>query len=102
MELSNRKFLDQNLLGFSPHYSELEQIPASHIDFLDKLNLAKTIICLYIIVFALLLRMSHILLMPFVALIGSPIFIFQYFKFAADEKKQKKAHASNLKHEDSA
>lgn len=45
------------------------------IDDLDKLNLVKSLICSYLIVFVLLLRASHLILLPVVAIVGSPFFL---------------------------
>jgi len=42
------------------------------------LNRAKTVICSYVIVFGLILRISQYLVLPVVLVIGSPVFLFIY------------------------
>jgi len=42
------------------------------------LNWAKTVICSYVIIFGLLLRVSQYIVLPVVVLIGSPVFIAIY------------------------
>ena len=53
---------------------------------LDKLNLAKSAICGYLVLFALLLRVSHFVLLPFVFLVGSPVFLVLYCRYRKEER----------------
>jgi len=68
---------------FGRHYSEVDFFSDEKIASLDKLNLAKALITSYCIVFALLLRISHLIVLPVVALAGSVCFLTQHLKAAA-------------------
>lgn len=73
MELCNRKVWAEWLPEFKPHYSEVEMDP----DTVNKINVfiwAKTAICSYLIVVALLLRMNRIVALALVSIIGAPVF----------------------------
>ena len=58
-----------------------------HITSLDRLNLAKTILTGYIIIFCLILRISQFLLLPIVLFAGSPIFLIYFCSTRAAEKR---------------
>jgi len=60
-------------------------------DELDTLNLTKSLIVGYLIVFALLLRVSHLLLLPVVAIAGSPIFAIYHCIWAGEENPAQNA-----------
>ena len=64
---------------FAPHYSEV--LSAADTSKLDTINAVKTGLFAFIVVFSLLLRCTHYILLPVVSLVGSPIFAAQYCKW---------------------
>ena len=75
MELCHQQFWSKHFPSFAPHYSDSPTLSDAKVIELDKLNLAKTMICVYLIVFSLLLRISHFILLPVVMLVGAPGFM---------------------------
>ena len=97
MELSHRQFWSDNFDAFQPHYSELQNIPDSSVSELDGLNFAKTIICAYVVVFALLLQISHYLVLPVVLILGSPFILCYYCNL----RKEERSHGNQASKADS-
>ena len=64
MELSHLSVWAEWFEDFAPHYSEsgTQSDTDDLVAEIDTLNIAKTTICGFVIVFGLLLRMSHLLL----------------------------------------
>ena len=71
--------------SFAPHYSQAVNITDEEIMKLDLLNLTKTIICSYLFLFGLILRASHLILLPVVAIAGSPVFLIYHFVWVRTE-----------------
>ena len=80
MELSHLKVWTEWFEAYAPHYSETEADDI--VAEIDTLNIAKTTIVVFVIIFGLVLRWSNFLLQPFVAIFGSPFFIYYYCKWS--------------------
>ena len=61
---------------------------------IDLLNLAKSVLTGYIVILSLTLRASHYILLPVVAIIGSPIFLTIFCKQRAQQRGSKEAASS--------
>jgi len=78
MELCNRAIWAEWFPTFQPHYSEELSHSDDQIKELEDLNWTKTLVCGYVIIFALLLRVSFYICLVLVATLGSPIFAYAY------------------------
>jgi len=88
MELSHRQIWSDTFDAFQPHYSELVNVPGSSVTELDNLNFAKTVICGYVLVFALLLQISHYVVLPVVLILGSPFILGHFCMLRKQERSQ--------------
>ena len=88
MELSHRQIWSDTFDAFQPHYSELVNIPDSSVTELDNLNFSKTVISAYVLVFALLLQISHYFVLPVVLVLGSPFILCYYCSLRQQERSQ--------------
>ena len=102
MEMCHYQFWSDQFPSYAPHYSESTSLSTEKVIELDKLNLAKTIICLYLVVFSLLLRISHLILLPVVALVGAPGFAIYHCIWIKLELKQAEQEQASKYNEESA
>ena len=92
MELCHRPFWSEWFSGsYAPHYSQSKNLSDNVVDNLDALNLTKSLICAYLIIFALLLRISHLILLPVVTIVGSPVFLIYYCVWVKTDIKEPNA-----------
>jgi len=61
--------------NYSPHYSVQTSQSGQQAVLLDRLNMAKSFICAYLLLFNHLLPVSHFIILPVVALVGSVGFL---------------------------
>ena len=66
--------------SFAPHYSQVNNMSHERIAELDQLNLTKSILAAYLILLTFILRASHYILLPLVALIGCPCFLASHIQ----------------------
>ena len=66
--------------SFAPHYSQAHNMGNERIAELDQLNLIKSTIAAYLILLTFILRASHYILLPLVALVGSPCFLVSHIQ----------------------
>ena len=79
MELSHRKIWSDWLPDtYAPHYSEVNFLSEDTIDKIELLNWIKTGVGCYVIIFGILLRISHYIVLPIVCLVGSPFILAHY------------------------
>ena len=96
MELCHRKIWSEWFPeSFSPHYSEVGYMTDDRIADIDLLNLVKSVLTGYIVILSLTLRASHYILLPVVAIIGSPIFLTMFCKQRAQQRGSKEAASSS-------
>ena len=86
MELCNRYIWTEWFPQYQPHYSEVQNFDHDHINMVDRLIWAKTAVCGYVIVFAVLLRISFFICLVPVASFGFPFFIYFYFRYKKEEQ----------------
>ena len=82
MELSHLQAWSEWFEEYAPHYSDRQSvIGRESVQELNKLNLAKTLVSAYLLIFGLLSRLSMYIVLPIVSIIGSPVFLLIYCKF---------------------
>ena len=87
MELCNRRLWTEWFPHYQPHYSEVQTFDHDHISMVDRLILAKTAVCGYVILFAVLCRISFFICLVPVASLGLPVFLYYYFRYKKEEKE---------------
>lgn len=85
MELCHLQAWTELLEMYAPHYSEVDYASDQLKSELDRLHLVKSVVSAYILIFALLLRVSYYITLPIICLTGSPIFFFFYIKWMEEE-----------------